>query len=126
AAGRSRAVRHQHHYRQPRFLSHDLTQALTSEGLSGVNSSGPAMTLITPIIQRGIDEGGRDPDAVGAQAAEDLKWFRRWDRVFEWDPPTFRWFVGGQTNLGFNAVDRHVIDGNGGRGGSLFITHPPA
>jgi acetyl-CoA synthetase-like protein len=70
------------------------------------------MSLITPIIQRWIDEGRRDPDALWARAADDLKWFRRWDRLFEWDPPTFRWFVGGQTNLGYNAVDRHVIDGN--------------
>jgi acetyl-CoA synthetase len=79
------------------------------------------MTLITPIIQRWIDEGRRDPDALWAQAADDLKWFRRWDRVFEWDPPTFRWFVGGQTNLGFNAVDRHVLDGHGGRAALIYI-----
>jgi hypothetical protein len=73
------------------------------------------MTLITPIIQRWIDEGRRDPDALWAQAAGELGWFRGWDRVLEWDPPTFRWFVGGQTNLGYNAVDRHVLDGHGGR-----------
>jgi acetyl-CoA synthetase len=79
------------------------------------------MTLITPIIQRWIDEGRRDPDALWAQAADDLKWFRRWDRVFEWDPPTFRWFVGGQTNLGFNAVDRHVLDGHGGRAALIYV-----
>ena len=79
------------------------------------------MSLITPIIQRWIDEGRRDPDALWARAADDLKWFRRWDRVFEWDPPTFRWFVGGQTNLGYNAVDRHVIDGNGGRAALIYI-----
>ncbi len=48
-------------------------------------------------------------------------WFRRWDRVFEWDPPTFRWFVGGQTNLGYNAVDRHVIDGHGGRAALIYL-----
>ena len=73
------------------------------------------MTLITPIIQRWIDEGRRDPDALWARAADELPWFRKWDRVFDWDPPTFRWFVGAQTNLGYNAVDRHVLEGNGGR-----------
>jgi len=73
------------------------------------------LTLITPIIQRWIDEGRRDPDALWARAADELPWFRKWDRVFDWDPPTFRWFVGAQTNLGYNAVDRHVLEGNGGR-----------
>ncbi len=79
------------------------------------------MTLITPTIQRLIDEGRRDPDGLWARAAGDLPWFRTWDRVFEWDPPTFRWFVGGKTNLGYNAVDRHVLEGNGGRAALVYI-----
>ena len=79
------------------------------------------MSLITPLIQRWIDEGRRDPDALWARAADDLPWFRKWDRVFEPDPPTFRWFLGAQTNLGYNAVDRHVVDGNGGRAALVYI-----
>jgi acetyl-CoA synthetase len=79
------------------------------------------MTLVTPIIQRWIDEGRRDPDGLWQRAADDLPWFRKWDRVFEWDPPTFRWFVGGQTNIGFNAVDRHVLDGDGGRAALIYF-----
>ena len=79
------------------------------------------MSLITPTIQRWIDEGRRDPDALWGRAADDLPWFRNWDRVFEWDPPTFRSFVGGRTNLGFNAVDRHVLDGDGGRAALVYI-----
>jgi acetyl-CoA synthetase len=79
------------------------------------------MTLITPTIQRWIDEGRRDPDRFWARAADALPWFRRWDRVFEWDPPTFRWFVGGETNLGYNAVDRHVLDGHGGRAALVYF-----
>jgi acetyl-CoA synthetase len=79
------------------------------------------LSLITPIIQRWLDEGRRDPDALWGRAAGELPWFRRWDRVFEWDPPTFRWFVGGETNLGFNAVDRHVLDGDGGRAALVSI-----
>jgi len=79
------------------------------------------MTLITPVIQRWLDEGRRDPEGLWARAAGELPWFRTWDRVFEWDPPTFRWFVGGETNLGFNAVDRHVLDGDGGRAALVCI-----
>src|SRR5215471_4642991 len=79
------------------------------------------MSLITPIIQRWLDDGRRDPDALWARAANELPWFRKWDRVFEWNPPTFRWFVGAQTNLGYNAVDRHVLDGDGGRAALVSI-----
>ncbi|MGH8141630.1 MAG: acetate--CoA ligase [Steroidobacteraceae bacterium] len=79
------------------------------------------MSLITPVIQRWIDEGRRDPDALWARAAEQLPWFRKWDRVFEWHPPTFRWFIGAQTNLGYNAVDRQVLDGNGGRAALIYV-----
>jgi acetyl-CoA synthetase len=80
------------------------------------------VSLITPVVQRWIDEGRRDPDALWARAADDLPWFRKWDRVFEWEPPTFRWFAGAQTNLGYNAVDRHVLDGDGGRAALVYIT----
>ena len=33
--------------------------------------------------------------------------------MFEWKFPTFRWFVGAETNLAYNALDRHVADGRG-------------
>jgi len=79
------------------------------------------MSLVTPIVQRWIDEGRRDPDAFWARAAGEVPWFRTWDRVFEWEPPTFRWFAGAQTNLGYNAVDRHVADGHGGRAALVYI-----
>lgn len=44
-----------------------------------------------------------------AEQAEALYWRRRWDRVLHFDKPPFsRWFVGGETNLCYNAVDRHL------------------
>ena len=79
------------------------------------------MTLITPIVQRWIDDARRDPDAFWARAAKELPWFRTWQTVFEWTPPTFRWFVGGETNLGYNALDRHVADGEGGRAALIYL-----
>ena len=56
-----------------------------------------------------------DPEAFWGGVAGELPWFRRWDRVFEADPPSFRWFVGGRTNLAFNALDHHVAAGRGDR-----------
>src|SRR6185295_14773542 len=65
------------------------------------------------IVNRWIEDGLRDPDGFWERAARELPWFRTWDRVFEWTPPTFRWFIGAETNLSYNAVDRHVEAGRG-------------
>src|SRR5579884_1730392 len=73
-----------------------------------------AMEPINPIVRRWQQEAARDPEGFWARAAEQLPWFRRWDRVFEWDPPTFRWFIGGQTYLSYNCLDHHVARGWGG------------
>jgi acetyl-CoA synthetase len=70
---------------------------------------------LPPAVESWLAEAAADPDAFWGRAAEALPWFRRWDRVFEPDPPTFRWFVGGRTNLAHNALDRHVAAGDGER-----------
>ena len=43
-----------------------------------------------------------------ARWAEELDWFRKWDRVLEWNPPHGRWFDGGKLNVCHNCVDRHL------------------
>jgi propionyl-CoA synthetase len=49
------------------------------------------------------------PDAFWAEQARLIDWQRPWDRVCDnTHPPFSRWFVGGQTNLCHNAVDRHA------------------
>ena len=57
----------------------------------------------------------QDPDGFWARAAEQLPWTQRWEKVLDWQPPTFRWFVGGRTNLARNCVDRHLDAGKGAR-----------
>jgi acetyl-CoA synthetase len=61
------------------------------------------------------EEAAERPDEFWARQAEALPWFRGWDRVFEWERPTFRWFVGGETNLAHNCLDRNVEAGAGDR-----------
>jgi acetyl-CoA synthetase len=72
-------------------------------------------------VQRWIQDGRLDPEGFWARAADQLPWFRRWDRVFEWSPPTFRWFLGAETNLAHNALDRHVADGRGGHAAIVYF-----
>ncbi len=51
----------------------------------------------------------KDPIKFWEEAARDIDWFKKWDKTFELkDKPFFKWFVGGKTNLAYNAVDRHI------------------
>jgi len=50
----------------------------------------------------------RDPEGYWAEMAEQLEWFRRWDRVLDWQPPRANWFLGGTLNASVNCLDRHV------------------
>ena len=79
------------------------------------------MTLITPVVQRWIDDARSDPEAFWDRAARQLPWFRTWDKVFEWMPPTFRWFIGAQTNLCHNALDHHVANGRAGHAALMYF-----
>ncbi|WP_456410269.1 acetate--CoA ligase [Oceanithermus sp.] len=49
-----------------------------------------------------------DPEAYWAGVAEELEWFEPWEKVLEWEPPHAKWFVGGKTNVSYNALDRHL------------------
>lgn len=44
------------------------------------------------------------------QANEALDWFEDWDEIEEWNPPYFNWFLGSETNLAYNCLDRHLED----------------
>ena len=57
------------------------------------------MELISPVVKAARLAAGEDPEGFWARAADGLPWFRRWDRVFDWDPERpdergryFRWF----------------------------------
>ncbi len=60
------------------------------------------------------DRACKDPEGFWAEAAENVHWYRKWDRVLDnSDAPFYRWFTGGQTNVCYNAVDIHVANGRG-------------
>jgi acetyl-CoA synthetase len=47
------------------------------------------------------------------QAADLLTWSTDWDTICEWNLPYAKWFVGGQLNVSYNCLDRHVEAGRG-------------
>ena len=53
-----------------------------------------------------------DPAGFWAEAAQDIHWDRKWERVLDdTRKPFYRWFAGGVLNTCYNAVDRHVESG---------------
>ncbi len=50
----------------------------------------------------------KDPEGFWAEMAQEVHWFKPWDSVLDWKPPSARWFVGGTTNVCYNCVDRHL------------------
>ncbi len=79
------------------------------------------MALINPVVARTILEARQDPEGCWGKAADALPWFRKWDKVLEWTPPTFKWFLGGQTNLAYSALDQHVKRGWGGHTALIYV-----
>jgi acetyl-CoA synthetase len=53
-------------------------------------------------------EAETNPEKFWGDIAGQLHWFRTWDKVLEWDAPWAKWFVGGQINISYNCLDRHV------------------
>ena len=71
----------------------------------------------TAVYQRALN----DPDGFWAEAAEDIHWDKRWDRVLDDSrPPFYRWFTGGALNTCYNALDVHVEQGNGDRPALIY------
>lgn len=54
-------------------------------------------------------ESVSDPEGFWAKEAKKLLWYKEWDKVLDSaNPPFFKWFTGGKTNVILNAIDRHL------------------
>jgi propionyl-CoA synthetase len=72
------------------------------------------VSMVGSEYERVYGESLDDPGAFWGRVAEDVHWFRRWDRVLDdSDPPFYRWFAGGEVNSCYNALDLHVAQGIG-------------
>jgi acetyl-CoA synthetase len=59
---------------------------------------------------------GQNPEKFWAQMArENVAWFKPWKKVLDWKPPFAKWFVGAQTNVSYNCLDRHLEGENAWR-----------
>lgn len=75
--------------------------------------------LVPPHVKRFMRWAEDDPEGFWGDAAlkasHDIHWFKKWDKVFSWEYPNFQWYIGGLTNICYNAVDYNVIRGRAGR-----------
>jgi acetyl-CoA synthetase len=69
-------------------------------------------------------EAESDYLAFWERQAEYLYWHRKWDQVLDWQRPFAKWFIGGEINASYNALDRHVLEGRGDRIAFLFEGEP--
>ena len=56
------------------------------------------------VYQRSV----KDPEGFWADIARELHWFKPWNQVLDWQEPHAQWFVGGELNLSYNCLDRHL------------------
>lgn len=54
-------------------------------------------------------QASEDLEGYWAERASELEWSKPWDQVIDdSNRPFYKWFVGGETNIVTNAVDRHI------------------
>lgn len=55
-----------------------------------------------------------DPERFWGKAAEQISWYKPWTKTLENRyPPSTSWFVEGMLNICYNAIDRHIENGQG-------------
>ncbi len=71
------------------------------------------------------EEAAADPEGFWRQQAIDrLSWHTPFGETLEWDLPFAKWFVGGELNIAYNCVDRHVERGLGDKVAYHWIGEP--
>ncbi|HXK65484.1 MAG TPA: AMP-binding protein, partial [Spirochaetota bacterium] len=66
------------------------------------------------LYQKVYDESINNPEKFWSEAARNIHWYKPFTKVLDDSrKPFYRWFVGGQVNTCYNALDRHVEGGKG-------------
>ena len=62
-----------------------------------------------------------DPNGFWGEAAEDVHWYKKWDKVLDdSNIPFYRWFTGGEINTCYNAIDVHIENGRGDQDAIIY------
>lgn len=94
----------------------EKSKTIDSVSLEGRVFSVPEKLKKTAYI-RGLEEYNKiykesiaDPETFWAEKAEQLHWFKKWDKVTDCDfeNAKIEWFKGGKLNVSYNCIDRHL------------------
>lgn len=66
----------------------------------------------------------KDREKFWADIASELHWFKKWDKVLEWNSPYAKWFVNGKINISYNCLDRHILSGKRNKAAIIWEGEP--
>jgi acetyl-CoA synthetase len=76
----------------------------------------PELAEHANVTAAAYEHAAADRIAFWEEQAGRLHWNRRWSQALDWNNPPFaKWFIGGELNVAYNCVDRHVEAGLGDR-----------
>ena len=70
--------------------------------------------LISPLLEKMRQEASENVNEFWGKWANELYWFKKWNKVFEWNYPKFQWFINGKTNISYNCLERNIFLKNRG------------
>lgn len=81
-----------------------------SVNLSGVyeKSEKIKISLEGKKLEKVKNQASENSEQFWSEQAENLLWFKKWDKILDSNPPFYKWFVGGTLNASFNCLDRHI------------------
>jgi acetyl-CoA synthetase len=89
----------------------------TLENLSSETRQFPppeALAAAANVQADAYEQAAADRLGYWEQQARRLTWAKEWKQTLDWsNPPFAKWFVGGELNIAYNCVDRHVEAGKG-------------
>ncbi|OQY01532.1 MAG: propionyl-CoA synthetase [Desulfobacteraceae bacterium 4572_130] len=69
---------------------------------------------MTNLYDKAYEQSINDPNAFWGNIAESCHWYKKWDKVLDdSNKPFYRWFIGGEMNTCYNALDLHIDNGIG-------------
>jgi propionyl-CoA synthetase len=76
---------------------------------------------MTNLYDQAFERSIKDPNGFWGEAGENIHWYKKWDKVLDdSNPPFYRWFVGGELNTAYNALDFHVDNGRGEQAAMIY------
>lgn len=69
-----------------------------------------------PVYMDAYNRSISNPEDFWGELGRLIDWHKPWERVMDnSNPPFTKWYCGGYVNACYNAVDRHVLNGNGNK-----------